>query len=82
MTNLQSKGLLASAVLAAGSGLLLALPATPQVLRAVLGVYLVLIAPGFALTSALLPSRRLGTAGHALAAIVASIAIVALGGSS
>jgi uncharacterized membrane protein len=81
MSNLQkNKGLLAALLLAITAGFVLALPWGGQGLRAILGAYLVLVAPGFAVTSAILPARRLGTAEHALAAAVTSIAIAVLGG--
>lgn len=81
MSNLQkNKGLLAALLLAIIAGFALALPWGGQGLRAVLGTYLVLVAPGLAVTSAVLPARRLGTAEHALAAAATSIAIAVLGG--
>lgn len=81
MSNLQSKWLLAFVLtLAAAAGFGLALPGGAPILRAVLGVYLVLVGPGLAFTTALLPPKQLGTAEHVLTTIVASIALAAIGG--
>ncbi len=81
MSNLQSKWLfLGMLTLAAAAGFMLALPGGAPVLRAVLGVYLVLVGPGLAFTTALLPVKQLGTAEHVLAALAASIALAVIGG--
>ena len=81
MGNLQNKWLWAFLLaLAAAAGFALALPWGGPALRAVLGIYLVLVGPGLALTTALLPAQRLGTAEHVLAALAASIALAILGG--
>lgn len=81
MGNLQSKWLLLFVlVLAAAAGFGLALPGGAPLLRAVLGVYLVLVGPGLAFTTALLPPKQLGTAEHVLATVVTSIALAVIGG--
>ena len=67
-------------ILAAGAGLALAVPGGTAVLRALLGVCLVLGGPGLAVTTALLPTKQLRSAEHVLAAGVTSIALAALGG--
>lgn len=81
MGNLQSKWLfLGMVTLAAAAGFMLALPGGAPVLRAVLGIYLVIVGPGLAFTTALLPVKQLGTAEHVLAALAASIALAVIGG--
>ncbi|MFN8464428.1 MAG: DUF1616 domain-containing protein [Caldilineaceae bacterium] len=67
-------------ILAAGAGFGLAVPGGTAVLRIILGVCLVLIGPGLAITTALLPIKQLGSAEHVLAAGVSSIALAVLGG--
>ncbi len=67
-------------ILAAGVGFGLAVPESAPVLRAILGVCLVLAGPGLAVTTALLPTRQLRSAEHVLAAGVTSIALAVLGG--
>jgi uncharacterized membrane protein len=66
-------------ILAAGAAALLAGLAeavgAPEVVRVVLGVPLVLVLPGFAAVSALLPGRELSLAEHMLASLGASVAI-------
>ena len=85
MSNQQSKWLLAIIlILAAGAGFVLAAPGGAPILgtmlRAVLGVCLLLIAPGLALTAALLPPQQLGSAEHVLAILTSSIALAVIGG--
>jgi uncharacterized membrane protein len=81
MGNLQSKWLfLGMVTLAAAAGFMLALPGGATALRAVLGIYLVLVGPGLAFTTALLPAKQLGTAEHMLAALAASIALAVISG--
>lgn len=67
-------------ILAAGAGFVLALPWGAPILRAILGVSLVLIGPGLAVTTVLLPVKQLGSAEHVLTACVTSIALTVLGG--
>ncbi len=85
MSNLQSRWLLAIVlILAAAAGFMLGVPGgTPvlaAMLRAVLGVCLVLVGPGLAVTAALLPPQQLGSAEHVLAVFVTSIALAVIGG--
>ena len=81
MGNPQSKWLLVFVlVLAAAAGFGLALPGGAPILRAVLGTYLVLVGPGLAFTTALLPAKQLGTAEHVLTTVAASIALAVIGG--
>lgn len=85
MSNQQSKWLLAIIlIVAAGAGFVLAapggLPVLEMMLRVVLGVSLVLIGPGLAVTAALLPPRQLGSAEHLLAILATSIALAVVGG--
>lgn len=79
--NWQGRWLLAIVLmLAAGVGFALALPGGVPVLRAILGVCLVLMGPGLAVTTALLPLKQLGSAEHVLAACATSIALTVFGG--
>lgn len=85
MSNLQSRWLFAIVlILAAAAGFMLGVPGGSPVLaamlRAVLGVCLVLVGPGLAVTAALLPPQQLGSAEHLLAVFVTSIALAVIGG--